>query len=98
MRRTYIALFLAPLIVSSVFGFFALWAFPLLLLMTCHVALPLLLWFRRMEQLNWWVAVIGGAVSALAYILLNTLTPLPYGVTPDVDRLTRITPPFSVWG
>ena len=35
----------------------------------------------------WWIAVTGGAVSALIYILLNTLTPLTYGVTPDIDRL-----------
>jgi hypothetical protein len=31
--------------------------------------------------------VTGGAVSSLIYILLNTLTPLTYGVTPNVDRL-----------
>jgi hypothetical protein len=51
------------------------------------VALPLLLWLKRVERLNWWIAVTGGAVSALVYVLLNTLTPLTYGVTPDVDRL-----------
>jgi hypothetical protein len=87
MRRTYIALLLAPLLVSAVFGIFALVAFPLMLLMTCVVALPLLLWLKRIERLNWWIAVTGGAVSALVYILLNTLTPLTYGVTPDIDRL-----------
>jgi hypothetical protein len=45
------------------------------------------LWLKRVERLNWWIAVTGGAVSALVYVLLNTLTPLTYGVTPDVDRL-----------
>ena len=69
MRRTYIALLLAPLLVSAVFGIFALLAFPLMLLMTCVVALPLLLWLKRIERLNWWIAVTGGAVSALVYIL-----------------------------
>lgn len=87
MRRTYIALVVAPLLVSAVFGIFALVAFPLMLLMTCVVALPLLLWLRRIERLNWWVAVTGGAVTALVYILLGTLMPLTYGVTPDVDRI-----------
>jgi hypothetical protein len=89
MRRMYIALFLAPLLVSGIFGIFALVAFPLMLLMTCVVALPLLLWFKRIERLNWWIALIGGAVSALVYILLNTLSPLTYGVTPDFDRLVN---------
>jgi hypothetical protein len=87
MRRAYIALILAPLLVSGIFGIGALIAFPLMLLMTCVVAFPLLLWLKRIERLNWWIAVTGGAVSALLYILLNTLTPLSYGVTPDVDRL-----------
>ena len=87
MRRTYIALLLAPLLVSGVFGIFALVAFPLMLLMTCVVALPLLLWLKHIERLNWWIAVTGGAVSALIYILLNTLTSLTYAVTPNVDRL-----------
>src|SRR5579862_3783242 len=87
MRRAYIALLLAPLLVSGIFGIGALVAFPLMLLMTCVVALPLLLWLKRIERLNWWIAVLGGAVSALVYILVNTLTPLTYGVTPDVDRL-----------
>jgi hypothetical protein len=58
-----------------------------MLLMTCVIALPLLLWLKRIERLDWWIAVTGGAVTALVYILLNTLTPLTYGVTPDIDRL-----------
>jgi len=57
MRRTYIALILAPLLVSGIFGIFALVAFPFMLLMTCVVALPLLLWFKRIERMNWWIAV-----------------------------------------
>jgi hypothetical protein len=88
MRRTYLALLLAPLLVSVVFfGVAALIAFPIMALMTGVVALPLLLWLKRIEQLDWWVAVTGGAASALTYILLNTLTPLTYGVAPDFDRL-----------
>jgi len=87
MPRTFIALLLAPLLISSVFGIFALLAFPLMLLMTCVIALPLLLFFKRIERLDWWIAMAGGAASALAYISLNTLAPLSYGVAPDVDRL-----------
>lgn len=30
---------------------------------------------------------MGGAICALGYITLNTVTPLSYGVAPDVDRL-----------
>jgi len=87
MRRTYLALLLAPVIVSGLFGIFALMALPMMLLITGVVALPLLLWFRRIEQLNWWIAVTGGAVSALIFVLGNTLTPKTYGVTPNFDRL-----------
>jgi hypothetical protein len=87
MRRTLIALILAPLLVSSVFGIFALLAFPWMLLMTFVVALPLLLFFKRIERLNWWIAVMGGAICALGYITLNTIAPLSYGVAPDADRL-----------
>jgi hypothetical protein len=87
MRRTYIALLLAPLLVSAVFGIFALVAFPLMLLMTCVVALPLLPWLKRIKRLNWWITLTGGAVGALVYILLDTLTPLTYGVVPDIDRI-----------
>lgn len=52
MRRTLIALVLAPLLVSSVFGIFALLAFPWMLLITFVAALPLLLFFKSIEQLN----------------------------------------------
>lgn len=86
MRRALIALVLAPLLVSSVFGIFALLAFPWMLLMTFVVVLPLLIFLKRIERLNWWIAV-GGAICALSYITLNTVTPLSYGVAPDADRL-----------
>ena len=87
MRRVLIALILAPLLVSSVFGIFALLAFPWMLLMTFVVALPLLLLFKRIERLNWWIAVMGGAICAIGYITLNTVAPLSYGVAPDADLL-----------
>ena len=63
MRRTYIALVLTPLLVSGVFGIGALVAFPFMLLMTAAVALPLLLFFKRIKQLNWWIAVLGVAAD-----------------------------------
>jgi hypothetical protein len=87
MRRTYIALILTPLLVSGVFGIGALVAFPFMLLMTAAVALPLLLFFKRIKQLNWWIAVLGGATTSLTYILLTTLVPLSYGVAPAPDRI-----------
>jgi hypothetical protein len=87
MRRALIALVLAPLLVSSVFGIFALLAFPWMLLMTIVVALPLLLLFQRIGRLNWWIAVMGGAICALGYITLEALAPLTYGVAPNADRL-----------
>ena len=87
MRRALIALVMAPLIISSVFGIFALLAFPWMLLMTFVMALPLLLLFRRIGRLNWWMAVMSGATCALGYITLNALVPLSYGVAPNADRL-----------
>lgn len=89
MRRTFIALVLAPLLVSCLFGIFALWAFPMMLVVTFVIALPLTLWFKHIRRLNWWIALVGGVICALCYIAFNSLTPLAYGVAPNFDRLVN---------
>jgi hypothetical protein len=70
-----------------------------MLLMTFVVALPLLIFLKCIERLNWWIAVMGGAICAVSYITLNTVAPLSYGVAPDADLLINSnTLHFSVSG
>jgi hypothetical protein len=87
MRRALIALVLAPLLASGVFGIFALIAFPFMLLMTFAVALPLLFFFRRMRRLAWWHAALSGAICAMCFIAFNALMLALSGVRPDIDQL-----------
>jgi hypothetical protein len=87
MRRALIALVLAPLLVSGVFGIFALIAFPFMLLMAFAVALPLLFFFRRMGRLAWWHAVLSGAICAVCFIAFNALMTALTGIRPDIDQL-----------
>jgi len=87
MRRALIALVLAPLLVSGIFGIFALIALPMMLLMSFALGLPALLLLKRFKCLTWWVALLVGACCALGFIMLNTLAPLTYGVAPNIDRV-----------
>jgi hypothetical protein len=87
MRRAGIALALAPLLVSGVFGIFALAALPMMFVISFAIGLPALVLLKRIECLTWWIAVLVGACGALCFITLNTLAPLTYGVAPNIDRV-----------
>jgi hypothetical protein len=89
MRRTFIALILAPLLVSAPLGAGAFFAFPVMLVVTIVITLPLLLILKRIRWLNWWIALISGAFCAMCAIVFSALTPLTYGVAPNFDRLVN---------
>ena len=87
MRRALIALVLAPLLVSGVFGIFALVALPFMLIISFAIGLPALLLMKRIQHLSWWAALLVGACCAFCFIMLNTLAPLTYGMPPNFDRM-----------
>lgn len=83
MRRAAIALFLAPLLVSSIFGIFALIAFPVMVGISFAVALPLLCLLKRIERLKWWIALLAGGFCATCIIALGALPSFSF----DIDQL-----------
>lgn len=83
MRRVTVALVLAPLLVSSIFGVGALVAFPAMLAVSFAVALPLLRFLRRIERLEWWTAFLSGGFCAMCFIAVSTLL----SFSPDIDQL-----------
>ncbi len=85
MRRVLIALLLAPLAVSLCFGLFAVLVYPFMLLVTLCAALPLFLLFRRKGWLEWWHALLAGAICGVLFVAFDTA--LSYA--PDVDRVVN---------
>jgi len=85
MRRALIALFVAPLLVSLMFGVFALLAFPVMVVVTVVLALPLFFLLRKAQWLRWWHAVLAGSLCGLCFAAANTLG--VYGGT--LDRLVN---------
>jgi hypothetical protein len=83
MRRTLLALFLAPLAVSTIFGLFAIVVYPFMLTVTLCVALPLLFFLRRRRWLEWWHALLAGAFCGACFVAVNTV--LSYA--PNIDYL-----------
>lgn len=71
MSRAIAALFCVPLLASAAFGFYFLFAAPVMLATSALCALPLLLALRKLRRLDWWHAGAAGtacgAVVALLY-------------------------------
>lgn len=83
MRRVAIALLLAPLLVSSMFGLGAVIAFPVMVGVSFAVALPLLCFLKRIERLEWWIALLAGGFCAMCFRALGALL----GFSFDIDQL-----------
>jgi hypothetical protein len=83
MRRALAALVLTPFAVSLCFGVFAVIIFPFMLVVTLCVALPILYFLRRRRWLQWWHALLAGAVCGASFVAVNSA--LSYA--PDIDRL-----------
>lgn len=83
MKRALLALFIAPVLVSGVFGVGALVVLPFMLAITAVFALPLLFLLRRLSRLNWWHALLAGAFCGACFVTIDTL--LSYGR--NLDRL-----------
>lgn len=81
MRRALIALFLAPTLVSALYGVPGLIALPFLLFITALVALPLFFAMRRAQLLQWWHALLAGTFCGMCVVVLDLL----FGR--DLDRL-----------
>ncbi|MDR3415510.1 MAG: hypothetical protein P4L83_04915 [Nevskia sp.] len=83
MKRALLALFIAPLLSSLMFGLFALFALPFMLAITVVIALPLLLVLRRAGWLQWWHSLLAGAFCGACFVAVDTA--LSYA--PNLDRL-----------
>jgi hypothetical protein len=95
MRRALLALVLAPLLVSSIFGFTgsdavmgllaALIVLQVMLAVSFAFALPLLLLLRRIKRLDWWIAFLAGGFCGMCFVAVDTLL----SVSPDIDELVN---------
>jgi hypothetical protein len=65
MPRAFVALLLAPLLVSLCFGGAAVLALPTMLGVSLLFALPMLLVLRRLGWLEWWQACLAGLLCGL---------------------------------
>jgi hypothetical protein len=92
MRRAAVALFLAPLLVSSMLGIGALVALPVMVGVSFAVALPLLCLLKRIERLEWWIALLAGGLCATCFIAVGTLLSFSF----DIDRVIDSNNVFSV--
>ena len=78
MLRVSLALLIAPLIVSSIYGVIGLViVLPVMLLVTGVLAIPLLFVFRRRGWLRWWHAGLVGFVCGVIFLSLFALTVSP---------------------
>jgi hypothetical protein len=79
MVRALIALYLAPLIASLIFGLYAVMAAPVMLLITIFIATPLFVFLRKKQWLRWWHAVLAGSIcGAVGAGLLAATSPPPW--------------------
>lgn len=71
MTRALLALLLAPLLASVIFG--PLWSaiFSIMLIVTILVALPLFLVLKRLKRLDWWHALVAGALCGVAFAAVD---------------------------
>ena len=71
MRRVVVALALAPLLVSLLFGWpGALLVLPFAWVLTGVLATPLFFFFRRRGWLHWWHAALAGLACGLLFVVL----------------------------
>jgi hypothetical protein len=69
MKRVLVALMLAPVLVSALFGWpFALLVLPYAWLITAVVATPLFFLFRKHGWLNWWQVALAGLLCGLIFV------------------------------
>ena len=72
MSRAIAAIFAAPLFAGLLFGFYAIFAVPVMLAVTAVVALPTFMVLRRIGWLQWWhalsVGTVCGGLVAVYYV------------------------------
>ena len=85
MRRALFALFLSPLAASLCFGVLAVVVYPFMLFVTLCVALPLFVLFRKHGWLQWWHALLAGAIGGAFFVALDTAL----SGAPDIDLLVN---------
>ena len=73
MRRALIGIFLAPALVSAMYGVPGLIVLPVLLLITALIALPLFFAMRRAQLLQWWHALLAGAFCGICVVVFDWL-------------------------
>jgi len=80
MKRALLALFLAPILGGMLYGFFAMFAIPVMVAIAVVVALPMFFLLRHLQWLQWWFAAIAGALCGLAFAPIYWFTSPPYHV------------------
>jgi len=79
-ERALLALFLAPILGGMLYGFFAMFAIPVMVAIAVVVALPMFFLLRHLQWLQWWFAAIAGALCGLAFAPIYWFTSPPYHV------------------